>query len=290
MGEKIAVIGGDKRELTVIKHLLNAGYAVDAFALPTAALPAAARNVEQAAEAIQGAAACILPMPPLHEDGRLHTMLEEAIYLDDSVFATAEKGMILFTGIATPYLRRIAAKCRIIDVLEDDDIAVPLAQATAEGAVAEAIRLSEGLLFNEQALVIGFGRIGRELAWRLEGLGMEVVVLNRGEARATQARDYGFTVGAWSQLTAIAARSLYIFNTVPALLLSRSQLQWLHPETLIIDLAATPGGTDFQAAAELGVKAVLSGGLPGRFAPSYAGGVMAEIYLKRLRDREGGGQ
>ena len=45
-----------------------------------------------------------------------------------------------------------------------------------------------------------------------------------------------------------------IFNTVPALVLDRSHLRHLSPETVIIDIASSPGGTDFEAAQQQGIK------------------------------------
>lgn len=39
-----------------------------------------------------------------------------------------------------------------------------------------------------------------------------------------------------------------IFNTVPALVLDETVLKGLPQETLVIDLASRPGGTDFEAA------------------------------------------
>ena len=286
MMKRVVVIGGDKREITVARRMLEAGYAVSAFALPAAALPDSvqlATDRDALRQALREADACVLPMPPLRDDARLYSMEEQDVYLDDAIFADAPAGMPIFTGIVTPYLNCIAPQCVAIGLLENESIALPLAEATAEGAIAEAIRLSDGMLYGERALIIGYGRIGKALAWRLDALGMEVVVLNRSDSRAELARDYGFTVGDWSQLTAVAAQCAYIFNTAPALLLTRKQLQWLRPDALIVDLAANPGGTDFNAAAELGVKAVLAGGLPGKYAPRFAGEVMASVYLERLR-------
>ena len=283
--KQIVVVGGDKREVTVARRLLAAGYAVASYALPDAALPPEVTRLHDDAglrQALARADAAILPMPPLGEDLLLYSMKEQDVYLDSNTFVDAPAGMPLLTGIVTPCLTALAPQCVAIGLLENEEIALPLAEATAEGAIAEAIRLSDGILYGEQALVIGYGRIGKALAWRLDALGMEVIVLNRSDAGAELARDYGFIVGDWSQLTAIAARSAYIFNTAPAPLLQRQQLQWLRQDALFVDLAAKPGGTDFAAAAELGVKAVLAGGLPGKYAPRYAGEVMADVYLDRL--------
>lgn len=282
MTRKIVFIGGDKRELTVMEAMLAAGHSVEAYAFPPAALPPGARDCPDPQAALAQADACVLPLPPLREDALLHHLGADELHLEDGLFAQAPAGLVVLTGIATPYLQCIAPRAVVVGLLDSEDLAQPLAEATAEGALAEAIRLSEGMLWGQQALVIGYGRIGRALAWRLEGLGMQVVVLNRGAARAEEARELGMQVGDWSQLTAIAAQSAFIFNTAPGLVLGRSQLQWLRRDALIVDLAATPGGVDFAAAAELGLRAVLAGGLPGRYSPRFAGQVMAAVYQRRL--------
>lgn len=289
--KQILFLGGDRRELRVMQSMLEAGHRVEAWGWEGAALPRGVQAAPDASAALAEAQAAILPVPPLNEDGRLHTLLPQDLYLPDRAFRHAPSGLPVLAGAVTPHLACIALQCRLSGMLEREEMARPLAEATAEGAVAEAIRLSGGLLCGASALVIGYGRIGRALAWRLAGFGLSVTVINRSDQRAAQAREHGFTVADWSQLTAAAAASDLIFNTAPAPVLKREQLRWLKKEALIIDLAAAPGGTDFTACAELGVKAVLAGGLPGRYAPGFCGDVMAELYqkeLERMWNEEGG--
>lgn len=280
--KKILFLGGDRRERRVMQALLEAGHQVTAWGWEEAALPEGAQAAPDVSAALGEADAAILPVPPLHEDGRLHTLLPQPLYLSDRSFRHARPGLPVLAGMVTPHLTCIASQCCLSGLLSREEMARPLADATAEGALAEAIRLSGGLLYGASALVIGYGRIGRALAWRLRALGLSTVVMNRGDQRADQAREHGFAVADWSQLTAAAAEADFIFNTAPAQVLLRERLQWVKKDALIIDLASAPGGTDFSACAELGVKAVLAGGLPGRYAPELCGQVMAEVYQREL--------
>ena len=68
-----------------------------------------------------------------------------------------------------------------------------------------------------------------------------------------------------------------VFNTVPSLVLTRDILQHARQETVIIDLASQPGGTDFEAANMFGIKAILAPGLPGKVAPVSAGKILADV-------------
>ena len=70
-----------------------------------------------------------------------------------------------------------------------------------------------------------------------------------------------------------------VINTAPALLLGREELEDLKPGCLVIDLASAPGGVDFDAAEELGVKAIQALSLPGKVAPVTAAlAIKAAIY------------
>ena len=70
----------------------------------------------------------------------------------------------------------------------------------------------------------------------------------------------------------------FIFNTVPALVLTKDILAKAQKNVLIYDIASAPGGTDFAAARALGLQAALLPGLPGKVAPLTVGRQLAEIY------------
>ena len=76
-----------------------------------------------------------------------------------------------------------------------------------------------------------------------------------------------------------------VINTVPALVLTRSELEMMKKDALIIDLASKPGGTDFEAAQRLGRRVVHALALPGRTAPITSGKIIAEavrnIFIER---------
>ena len=67
--------------------------------------------------------------------------------------------------------------------------------------------------------------------------------------------------------------------------ITRSVLQKVQKDSIIIDLASKLGGTDFEAAHQLNVKAVHALALPGKTAPITSGKLIAEaiknIYTER---------
>ena len=64
-------------------------------------------------------------------------------------------------------------------------------------------------------------------------------------------------------------------------------LEQLQPECLIIDLASRPGGVDFEAAGELGLKTIWALSLPGKVAPITAGGIIRDTVLHMMADLAG---
>jgi dipicolinate synthase subunit A len=66
---------------------------------------------------------------------------------------------------------------------------------------------------------------------------------------------------------------------VPALVIDRKILKRLKKGTVIIDIAQSPGGTDFDYARDLNVKAIYCPGLPGRVAPYTAAEVLKDAVI-----------
>jgi dipicolinate synthase subunit A len=86
-----------------------------------------------------------------------------------------------------------------------------------------------------------------------------------------------------SSLAAALRDADAVFNTVPAIVLTENILKCMRPDSLIVDLASAPGGTDFEAASRLGIKAILALGLPGKVAPKTAGKILADSVPQLIR-------
>jgi len=70
-----------------------------------------------------------------------------------------------------------------------------------------------------------------------------------------------------------------IFSTVPDLVLGEKKLNKIRKDTVIIDLASSPGSVDFACAKGLGLQAILELGIPSKVAPKSAA-----MYLKESID------
>ena len=140
-------------------------------------------------------------------------------------------------------------------------------------------------LWQSPILVLGYGRVGRAVARRLQALGAWVTVVARSAEQRASARCAGCRAAPLEQLSRLLPGFDAVVNTIPAQVLGRAELSCLPAGALVIDLASRPGGTDFAAARQLGIRAEHALSLPTRCAPRTAGELVADTVLNILRER-----
>lgn len=168
----------------------------------------------------------------------------------------------------------------VYDYMSDKEVAQLNAVATAEGAIAEGLRLSKVNLQGSHCLIIGYGRCGEILAQKCQVLGANVTVCDYDSSKTAHAQAHGHKVIA--KLSDLNMYS-YIFNTAPAPVLTTNLLDTVSECSIIIDLASSPGGTDFDACLKKKISAKLCPSLPAIYAPKTSGIILAQAITKRLR-------
>lgn len=287
-GPRVAVIGGDERELILVKALADEGFDVTLVGYPDLPELATLDRAATVVEAVQGAEAVVAPMSNTDEHGvvKAHLDPDARLLLDEAVFAAMKPGAPLFIGAAKPLVERLAATYRVpvVQLAELDEIAILNSIPTAEGAIARAMAELPVTLHGSRAVVIGYGRCGVTLARMLAGIGARVRVLARSRGQLARAYEAGLETGELTQPEPYLSEAVVVFNTVPARVLGRRELQCLRPGTVVVDIASAPGGTDFTAAKELGIKAFLDLGIPGKVAPQTAGEILARTVPGLIRE------
>ncbi|MGN0242730.1 MAG: dipicolinate synthase subunit DpsA [Lachnospiraceae bacterium] len=173
-------------------------------------------------------------------------------------------------------------KCKKIpfyDLMKDEKITFANAIATAEGAIAKAITMSPENLQGSHSLVLGFGKCGKLLAQRLHALQSNVTVCARKEGVLAEAAAYGYSVCSFETLGKKLKEYEYIFNTIPAVILTRERLSCVQKDVAIIDIASAPGGVDYAAAQEWCIPAELYLGIPGKIAPKASAKILYDAIL-----------
>ncbi|MCM1283201.1 MAG: NAD-binding protein [Muribaculaceae bacterium] len=162
------------------------------------------------------------------------------------------------------------------DLMKDENVAVRNARITAEATVAELLRYSDYSVLGQKIIVTGYGRCGREVANLLKAMGAKVTVLARNpkDRKRAQAEGHVAVDFSYGPEEVYGARS--IINTVPALVLKEPMLKEMHPDTVILDIASRPGGTDLAAAEVHSIQVIPALGLPGIYTTKSSAKVLAD--------------
>lgn len=279
-GLKITMLGGDRRDCILAAELNSLGASVTMVGFDRAVIPPGTACGVSPAEAVREAEVLLLPLTGTDEKGCVRTVWNgEEICLTEDMLKTMQERGIVLVGSARDFLKEW---CRnsgltLVETAELDELAVLNSIPTAEGAIQLAMQETDVTIHGTPCTVIGLGRVGLTLAHDLKGLGAKVSVAARSAAERARAREMGCEVLKIEDLRQAAAAGGMIFNTVPAMVLPRTVLRHARPGLFIADLASKPGGTDFEAAADYGIKAFLAPGLPGKAAPYTAGKILAEL-------------
>lgn len=266
---KIAVIGGDARMLAAAKL-----FEKNRFECATAALGNTETNIK---DALCSAAAAVLPLP-CEKGGILNAPRSDAEISIGEVFNAGGEN-ILFIGGGLPKGERFA------DYSENEEYLQKCANATAEGAVSIALNESQETLCGRNALVIGYGRIGKNLARLLQAFRTKTTVIARkGEQRAL-AELNGAKAFDFFALARELKKADIVFNTAPQIRFSEKELASVKGDALIIDLASGGGIADEKDIAERNARYIHALALPGKCFPASAGKYIYETAVAILRKR-----
>ncbi len=227
-------------------------------------------------EVLEESDVVILPIPFTKD--RVH-ILGEGIEIVPFIKKCA--GKLVIGGALDAFVDEFrASNVECIDLMEQDSLALLNAIPTAEGAIAKAMEYTEKVLHKSNALVLGFGRVGKVLAHKLKGMDANVYCEARNKKDLAHIYALGYNVVKLEELDDVLGDMDIIFSTIPTGILNEDYLKLLKENVVIIDLASSPGSVDYLAARKYNIDAHLELGLPSKVAPKSA----AE-YLKVEIDR-----
>ena len=209
--------------------------------------------------------------------------------LGAELLRAARPGALALGGMLSEEAKAIAAEAgvELVDYFAREELAIRNAIPTAEGCIGVLLAQRKRTLWGSAVLLLGFGPVGQAVGTRLAALGAQVTVAARRPAQRAQAESLGMQGVELARLARLAPAFDTVVNTIPAQVLTAPVLARLRPGSLIVDLASRPGGTDFDAAARCGHKAIHALSLPAACAPETAGEIVARTVREMLREREG---
>lgn len=283
---KLAVIGGDFRQVCLAQLLQADGHQVTVSALDRHPFPPEICQADAPCFGLQTAQAVILPMPLVRDDDRLNAPLSNTSYHISAILRAISPETPVFGGAAPPSVLSDMQRShlRFFDYLGREELAIRNAVPTAEGAIQLAMEELPITLQDARVLVVGNGRIGRILARKLAALGAVVSVSARSAKDFADIEAAGHLPLDTRALCGQLAHFDLVYNTVPAPVLGAAALAELPADCLVIDLASRPGGVDFAAAKQLGRRTIHALSLPGKVAPLTAARAIRDTIYTILRE------
>lgn len=287
-GIQIAVIGGDARQLEIIRKLtdLDAKLSLIGFEQLDHAFTGAVKEKINEVE-FSNKDVIILPVPGTSSDGQIETIFSnEKVYLQKEMLVETPPHCTVYSGISNSYLDSITTQTnrRLVQLFERDDVAIYNSIPTVEGTIMMAIQHTDTTIHGSTITVLGLGRVGMSVARTFQALGAKVKVGARKSEHIARITEMGLTPFYLSDLENEVKDADICINTIPKLIVTSSVISKMPVHTLIIDLASKPGGTDFRYAEKRGVKALLAPGLPGIVAPKTAGQILANVLSQLIKD------
>ena len=279
-----AIIGGDLRNLALASLLREDGKTVVlcGFDKQTGAPERPIGEIIAAADIILGATPCLSSPDTLNAP-----YAAERIDADAFISKLKRKQILIAGRIPATFAEAAAARgCLVRDILEREEMAILNAIPTAEGAIQLALERMKTTLHASNALVLGYGKIGRILAKMLQGIGAQVSVAARNPRDAAQLRSFGHMHIPFTALDTALPKMDVIFNTVPHILLDAHNLRYVAKHCVLIDMASRPFGIDFEASKAEGLEVVWAPSLPGRVAPVTAAQFIKETVYAILEETE----
>lgn len=277
-----AVIGGDLRLFYLAEELAGQAdvchYGLCRPAGPSSNLAGRAKASPSPEACVSGARNVVCPIPMSRDGAHLNGSKKNISIAHLS--PPLVRGQRFFAGCIPEEFRREALNKGVFayDLMEDDALAWFNTVATAEGVICEAISESPVNLHQSRCAVLGYGKCGRSIASRLKGLFCHVSVVTASKEELAQAAASADAVLYLKDLPSFIKTFDFIFNTVPAMVLTSEILARANPSVTVLDIASAPGGTDFEAAKKLSINAKPCPGLPGTYAPlASARAILASI-------------
>ena len=267
------ILGGDERNRWAAEYLCGIGHEVHTFGVPGCSDEPMPLYMERT----------VLPFPSFQ--GALLRGVS-AIPIEE-ILHRVDGDSTVFGGLIGTWAQAFDhRKARVFDLYGSEPLTTANAVPTAEGSICLATEHSPITLHGANCLVLGYGRVGKILAAKLQALSAHVTVALRKAPDQALAEALGLATDRISVYSRGLAQYDFVFNTVPAEVLTGEQLARLDKSCVLLELASAPGGFSRTQCEALGLTCCHAPGLPGKYAPKTAGILYAQSILTLLQKED----
>lgn len=275
---KIGFIGGDLRQLTLMKCFKKDGHTVKIYGYD---------NVEDSVGSLKELGSCevlVFPVPTCSGDGIFAPFCESKIHIDDIDLVGCR--LIFYAGGNDLFNKKLVGSGALcINYLKDESLVQKNAIATAEGTLEILINETAETVFGSKVLVTGYGKVAKAVSKMLTSLGASVTIAARRKEALAEAYCDGHKGVNISKLPNVIGEYDVVINTVPSLVIDGEVLMNINDSSLIVDLASKPGGVDFALAKDMNKRVIWALGIPGKVAPVTSGKIIYETLSDIMKEK-----
>ena len=282
-----AIFGGDLRQVYMAESFIQMGYKIAVYGLSEKVNNDTCYTASSLEELFSLSNVLIGPIPMSRDKTNITSKETISDLTIDNIVSLLNSNFTLIGGNIPNSLTDIYASKKIsyFDYMKSDKIAVKNAIATAEGTIMEAIKSSDINIHHSNCLVLGYGRCGKILAQKLQGLNAVVTVAARSEDALAYAQASGHGTILLTNIKDHISSFDYIFNTIPYRILDSDILRLVNSHVTIVDIASSPGGIDYEYTKSHNINAGLFLGIPGKVAPRSSANILVTETLRYLKER-----
>ena len=258
----ICVMGGDLRNFFLAKLLSKEKHEVKVYGFEKIEN---FRECETYENMLSSSEIVVLPIPFTKDKKTINMPLSNRnIRIQELAYHLENK--TIFVGNMPEDIQEILKEKQneVIDFMKKEEFAVLNAIPTAEATIEIILKNTNKILQGSHCLILGFGRIGKVLAHKLQGLAVDVTCMVTNEIEKAWAIAYGYQTTTIEKLqnyyTKIKQYDI-IINTIPKIIF-KEELKEIKKETLVIDLASKPYGIDRKIVEEENINFIEALGLP----------------------------
>ncbi len=275
MEEKYVVVGGDERLAFAAEELEHRGKKVICYGNGLCACP----NAESLKAAVKSSTHILCGIPFSRDDGQtvFAPHFGKKIYTEELLCAL-EPHHTVYLGMAGSFVTSCAmrgASCIDYNIIESFQMCN--AHLSAEAILSLIISNLPVSISDGRFLVLGYGRIGKQLCDMLKAMGGNITATARKQSDFAEMSLKGIDKMHTSHIN--NGNFDAVVNTIPHKVTDEKFYQMLNPDCLIIDASAAPGQIDKSTAQLLGIKVLDAFGLPGKFSPKSAGRIIINTVL-----------
>ena len=268
----ISVIGGDLRLCSLAQLLAKDKNTVSVFAMENSKEimeNKTLKKCESIEEAIEESKIIIGSIPFLKSNGEMYTTFSDKIIRVENFTKKKYKDKLFIAGnISNSAKEKLEGSYeKVIDLMKQEELVILNTIATAEGAIDVAIQNTNTIIHGSNVVILGFGRVAKEVATKFHGLSAKVTCAARKTTDLAWIKTLGYDAVNINELGEDLKKYDIIINTVPQMIIEKENMQFMKQDVLLIDLASSPGGINIEDAKKMNLKFIWALALPGKIAP-----------------------